>query len=103
MGKLIVGIIILFILAGIYVALPLWAKLVVLVINSFFPDPIPVLDEVLMFSATIRDIIRIYKGMKIAEWIRMHKILSICIGIGIVIFISVSVSLLLGLINNYSH
>lgn len=84
---IIIGIIILFLLACIYIALPLWVKLLVLLVNSFFPDPIPVLDEVLMAVAIIRDILKIYKAMQIMEWIRIHKVLSICIGIGIITFV----------------
>lgn len=84
---IIVGIVILFFGACIFIALPLWAKLIVLMVNSFFPDPIPVVDEVLMTVAIIKDIMKIYKAMKIVEWIRIHKIFSICIGIGIIVLV----------------
>lgn len=89
---IVIGIIILIILTFVYVALPLWAKFIVLIINSFIPDPIPVLDEVLMFAATINDMIKIQKAMLISQWIRSHKVLSICIILGIVLLIAVAVS-----------
>lgn len=92
---IVIGLIILIILGFVYVALPLWAKFIVLIINSFFPDPIPVLDEVLMFAATINDIIKIHKSMVIVQWIRSHKVLSLCIGIGVVILIAGAVRLLI--------
>lgn len=92
---IVIGLIVLIFLAIAYVGLPLWAKLVVLAINSFFPDPIPVLDEVLMFAATINDIVRIHKAMIIPVWIRSHKVLSVCIGLGTVVLIAVAVSLLI--------
>lgn len=86
---IIIGLIILVILAFAYVALPLWAKIIVFGINSFFPDPIPVLDEVLMFASILNDILKIYKAMVIVEWIREHKTLLMRIGIGIVLFLIV--------------
>ena len=89
---IVIGIIILVILAFVYVALPLWAKFIVLIINSFIPDPIPVLDEVLMFAATINDMIKIQKAMLIPQWIRSHKVLSICIILGIVLLIAATAS-----------
>lgn len=86
--------IILIIFAIVYVALPLWAKLIVFVINSFFPDPIPVIDEVLMIVAVINDMIKIYKAMRIAEWIRSHKLLSFCICIISIAFLSFVISMI---------
>lgn len=94
---IIIGLIILIILAFVYIGLPLWAKLVVLAINSFFPDPIPVVDEVLMVVASINDIIKVYKGMRVAEWIRLHKALSLCICLGIIILIVIVISMLFNL------
>ena len=94
--ELIVFGVILIILAFVYIALPLWAKLIVLAINSCFPDPIPIIDELLMVVATINDIIKIYKVMKITEWIQSHKLLSLCICIIIVVLISFTISTLFG-------
>lgn len=82
---IIIGFIILVLLAFVYVALPLWAKIVVFIINSFIPDPIPVLDEVLMIVAIINNILRLNKALIIWEWMRKHKILSICLILVIII------------------
>ncbi len=84
---IIIGLIILIFFALVYVALPLWAKVIVFIINSFCPDPIPVVDEVLMLASMMNDILKIYKVMLIAEWMREHKIQLIRIGIGISLFI----------------
>lgn len=94
---IVIGIILIF-LAFVYVGLPLWAKLIFWVINSFLPDPIPVVDEVFMFAAIINDILKLYKVMAIAEWIRSHKLLALCIGIGSIILLWLGVSLLFNLI-----
>ena len=94
--KLILVGIILIVLAFVFIGLPLWAKLIVLVINSFIPDPIPIVDEVLMIAATLNDIIKIYKAMRIAEWIRSHKLLSFCICIVIIVLLSSAISMLFG-------
>lgn len=84
---IVIGLIVLIFLALVYVALPLWAKILVFIINAFFPDPIPVLDEVLMLASMINDILKMYKIMMVIEWMQEHKILLIRIGIGIGLFI----------------
>lgn len=86
---LIVGLAIFIFLAFVYVALPLWAKIIVLAINSLFPDPIPVLDEVLMFASIINDIVKIGKAMVIAEWIRNHKAITAAIAVGVLVVLIV--------------
>jgi hypothetical protein len=86
--------IILIIFAIVYAALPLWAKLIVFAINSFFPDPIPVIDEILMIVAVINDISKIYKATKIAESIRAHKLLSFFICIMLIVFLSSVISMI---------
>ena len=91
---MVIIVIILIFLAFVYVGLPLWAKLIVFIINSFLPDPIPVVDEVLMVAAIINDILKLYKVMAITEWIRSHKVLALCIGLGIIILFGVGISFL---------
>jgi hypothetical protein len=81
--------IILIIFAIVYAALPLWAKLIVFAINSFFPDPIPVIDEILMIVAVINDISKIYKATK-----RAHKLLSFFICIMLIVFLSSVISMI---------
>lgn len=71
--------VVLVILAFIYMALPLWVKLVICLINSMVVDPIPVLDEVFMIVSAISDMLKICKFMTAFEWMCKHKILLICI------------------------
>lgn len=84
---IIIGLIVLIFLALVYVVLPLWAKILVFIINAFFPDPIPVVDEVLMLASMMNDILKLYKIMMVTEWMQEHKVLLIRIGIGIGLFI----------------
>lgn len=84
---IVLGLIVLVFLALVYVALPLWAKIIVFIINSFFPDPIPVVDEVLMLVSMINDILKIYKVIMIVEWLQKHKIVIISIGIGLLVIL----------------
>ncbi|MBR2895393.1 MAG: hypothetical protein IKC03_07025 [Oscillospiraceae bacterium] len=82
--------IVLVILAVVYTGLPLWVKLIVLAINSYVPDPIPVLDEILMIASTLGHICNMLKIIEIFEWIRSHKILTVCIvllGIAVIAFV----------------
>lgn len=51
-------------------------------INYLFPAPIPVVDEVLMIASVINGIIRLNKMIKISEWVRLHKVLSLLFVIG---------------------
>lgn len=53
-----------------------------IMINYLFPDPIPVVDEVLMIASVINGIIRLNKMIKIGEWVRLHKVLSLLFVIG---------------------
>lgn len=82
---IIIGLIVLIFLALVYVVLPLWAKILVFIINAFFPDPIPVVDEVLMLASMMNDILKLYKIMMVTEWMQEHKVLLIRIGIGLFI------------------
>ena len=86
---MIIGIIILIFLAMVYLALPLWVKLIVLIINSFTPDAIPILDEIFMITSAIEDLFRISKIMSIIEWICSHKVLVICIILSIIVYMTV--------------
>lgn len=90
---IIIGLIILLFLALVYIALPLWAKVIVFIINSFCPDPIPIVDEVLMLASMMNDIIKVCKTMMIVEWIRDHKTLLIRIGIGVSLLILLTIIL----------
>ena len=89
----IVVIVILIILACVYVELPLWAKLILLALNGVMPDPIPIIDEVLMIAAIIGDIIRVSKIVAIVAWFQAHKKISIAILAGVVLLVLVSTRL----------
>ncbi len=84
---MVIAIVILIIFAFFYVGLPLWAKLIILAINGIIPDPIPIIDEVLMIASVINDIIRLGKIMAIAAWFQEHKKISIAILVGSVLLI----------------
>ena len=72
------------ILLCVYFACPLPVRLLILAVNFFIPDPIPIVDEVLMIAGIISKIIALDK---ILEFIEEHKILFTIIGLGIVILI----------------
>jgi len=84
---MVIAIVILIIFAFVYVGLPLWVKLIILALNGIIPDPIPIIDEVLMIVAVINDIIRLGKIMAIAAWFQEHKKISIAILVGSVLLI----------------
>ena len=72
------------VLALLYIALPLWAKLLVFAINAFVPDPFFVFDEVFMMASTIKHIMRIFATR---QWISEHKKTLLYAIIGIVVLI----------------
>lgn len=72
------------VLALLYIALPLWAKLLVLTISAFVPDPFFVFDEVFMMASTIKHTMRIFA---LNEWVCEHKRLTACIIIAVVFLI----------------
>lgn len=79
--------VVIILLAIAYVGLPFWAKLLVFAFNSVFPDPIPIIDEVLMVVAIINDFRKLYIIMNITEWMHIHKKLIMCVLIVILITI----------------
>lgn len=84
---MVIAIVILINFAFVYVGLPLWAKLIILALNGIIPDPIPIIDEVLMIAAIINDITRIGKIVAIAAWFQKHKKISIAILVGFVLLV----------------
>ena len=58
------------VLALLYVALPLWAKFTVFIINAFVPDIIPAFDEIFMMASTINHMMKIFATR---QWISEHK------------------------------
>lgn len=82
-----IGLVIIVFLAFIYVELPIWIQFIVLWINFFMPDTIPVLDEVFMIVTIINKLRKLGQWMLIIEWIRRHKLLTIGIAIGVVLLV----------------
>ena len=84
---MVIAIVILIIFAFVYVGLPLWAKLIILALNGIIPDPIPIIDEVLMIAAIINDITRNGKIVAVVAWFQEHKKISIAILVGFVLLV----------------
>lgn len=76
---------VLVIVAFIYICLPWYVQLAVWIINLFIPDPVPVLDELLMLVPVLLKIKRI---ILLSEFLRKFSmILLIVLGLGLVVFI----------------
>lgn len=71
----------------IYLGLPLPLQLFVLLLNSVTPDPIPYIDEIIMYASFIKKLITCMHILDMLEWIKEHKILAIVLGIGVIILI----------------
>ncbi len=80
------GVVFIMILAAlIYICLPWYFQTTVWVVNLFMPDPIPFLDEIIMFVPIAYKIKRIFD---LSEFLRKYgKILAIMLGVGVVVFI----------------
>ncbi len=75
------------IILGIYVACPIIGKIALLLANSVIPDPIPFVDEAIMWISLCMHLNRL---CSVAEFISKHKVLSAIIGIiSIVVIIMV--------------
>ena len=72
----------------VYLILPLPLQFVVLLLNTAFPDPIPYLDEIIMYASFIK---KLLKYQHIMEWIQEHKTFVAAIGIGVLIVIIICV------------
>lgn len=59
-----------FIILVIYLASPLLGKAVLLLINTFIHDPIPFIDEIIMWIGLLQHLDR---ALYIADYIRDHK------------------------------
>lgn len=71
----------------IYSACPLMIKIVLLIANSIVPDPIPFVDEFIMWIGLF---IHISRLMRVTEFVYMHKkfiMLFCCLFVGFIIFI----------------
>ena len=61
---------------AIYWVCPILAQLVLLLLDGFVPDPIPLIDEMLMIAVLLN---RLRKVVMVTEFIKKHKILSVII------------------------
>lgn len=71
----------------IYCVLPLGLQIPLLILNTAMPDPIPCLDEIIMYGSTIKKIIN---ACKIFEWMGEHKVLT-----GLIILVVVLIIIML--------
>lgn len=67
---------------GIYCCLPLPLQIPILLLNTMLPDPIPYLDEIIMYASTLKKLARL---ASVIEWIEDHTALAIAIFIGVVV------------------
>lgn len=68
-----------------YICLPWYFQTAVWLVNLFIPDPIPFLDEILMFVPMVCKIKRIFV---VSEFLRKYGVvLAVLLGIGIVALI----------------
>lgn len=68
----------------IYLACPLIGKIVLLAANTFIPDPIPFVDEAIMWIGLLFHMVRV---LEIAAFVSEHKVLSFFIACAVLIFI----------------
>ena len=79
--------ILLLIFIGIYWIIPFPVQIILLILNTFVPDMIPVVDELIMTAAVLN---RVRKYVIISNFIKTHKILTLLIIIvGIIGIISI--------------
>ena len=72
----------------VYLVLPLPLQFIFLILNTAIPDPIPYLDEIIMYASFIK---KLLKYQQAYEWIQDHKtlikILSVIIIVIIIMFV----------------
>lgn len=76
-----------FIFICIYLVCPFWLKPILLILNTIIPDPIPFVDEVIMWGGLISKLAALGR---IGEFVSENKKLSIGIGI-IIILVTISI------------
>lgn len=67
-----------------FIVAPLRTKIVLFLINSVLPDPIPYVDEVIMCANILSNII---KAINIVEYLSEHKFIAAMLGISSVLAI----------------
>lgn len=76
-----ISIILYIFLIGIFCIAPLPVQFVMLIANTFIPDPIPFLDEMIMYISFAKKLASL--GRKI-EFIEDHPVISALLGVGII-------------------
>ncbi len=71
---------------GIYCVLPLPIQIPLLLLNTMLPDPIPYIDEIIMYGSTVKKLVRLGNTL---QWISEHKALTVAIIVGICILIKI--------------
>lgn len=73
-----------------YIALPLKMQIIILVLNTFLPDRLPYIDEIIMYSSTIK------KLTNVGEFMERNKkiVFPICVMIIVIVVIWVFRSLI---------
>ena len=66
----------------VYLCLPLYLQIIFIIVITFVNDPIPFLDEIIMYASFIKKLCNLGR---IIEFIEDNKVLSIIIGVVIVV------------------
>ena len=74
------------ILVLIYISLPLPLQLIIFIANLFMPDPIPILDEVIMIVSILKKLVTFFE---IFELFENHPILGTII-LGVIVCLIIS-------------
>lgn len=69
---------------GVYFSSPLPVRLLIMLLNCWLPDPIPVIDEVIMMSGILSKLLFVERIM---DFVSEHKILSAIIGAAIIFMV----------------
>lgn len=76
-----ISIILYIFLIGIFCIAPLPVQFVMLIVNTFIPDPIPCLDEMIMYISFAKKLASLGRMI---EFIEDHPVISALLGVGII-------------------
>lgn len=82
--EIFMAVIVAIIVLAIYLACPLVGKIALLLVNTVLPDPLPFVDEIIMWIGLLINLSRL---MSIAEFIQNHKKMVYTITVMIIILI----------------
>lgn len=80
------------VIMSIYLVCPIVGKIALLLANTILPDPIPFVDEFIMWVSLLVHLSRL---MSIAEFVRTHKVICITASIILLILIILLFALLI--------